>query len=337
MPDVLCFVFSLRSQLPLLESDLYDICKKCAQGGLQESDVTWSKQTASTIVCTAPGYPEPNYPRGAAVTGLDTVTDMGADDNVKVYHAGTAAAVPPVCPAGVASAVSYPALPGRATGPETQGGCPYGFGASPKAASAISAGSAATATPAVGTATAPSASGGCPYGFGAPKRSVLPTPTSEAPMPMPPHPPVVQTTAAAGRCPFGHGGSGVVASVGTAAISSPQQLAASTGCPMGFSAVPAPTPVGTTAATAASSAGGNSGGCPMGYGAVTTTASTATTTAAVPTESHCQSDRVVTNGGRVLAVTGIGATLKEAVDIAYAGVRAVHFEGMHYRTDIARR
>ena len=47
--------------------------------------------------------------------------------------------------------------------------------------------------------------------------------------------------------------------------------------------------------------------------------------------------RAVTNGGRVLAVTGLGSTLRSAVSTAYRGVKTVHFEGMHYRTDIARR
>lgn len=46
---------------------------------------------------------------------------------------------------------------------------------------------------------------------------------------------------------------------------------------------------------------------------------------------------VVTNGGRVLAITGLGATLKAAVDTSYEAVRHVHFDGAHYRRDIARK
>jgi len=46
---------------------------------------------------------------------------------------------------------------------------------------------------------------------------------------------------------------------------------------------------------------------------------------------------VVTSGGRVLSVTGCGATLREAVDRAYAGVEKISFEGMFYRKDIAHR
>ncbi|MGH2436953.1 MAG: phosphoribosylamine--glycine ligase, partial [bacterium] len=47
--------------------------------------------------------------------------------------------------------------------------------------------------------------------------------------------------------------------------------------------------------------------------------------------------RLVTAGGRVLNVVGIGEKLEEAVDRAYAGVARIHFEGMHFRTDIGRR
>jgi phosphoribosylamine--glycine ligase len=45
--------------------------------------------------------------------------------------------------------------------------------------------------------------------------------------------------------------------------------------------------------------------------------------------------RVVTNGGRVLGITGLGATLAEARDRAYAGLRRISFAGMRARTDIA--
>ena len=49
---------------------------------------------------------------------------------------------------------------------------------------------------------------------------------------------------------------------------------------------------------------------------------------------------VVCSGGRVLAVTGVGADLKEAVAKAYAGVNAIKFEceeGAMFRTDIAAK
>ncbi|KAJ2625198.1 hypothetical protein GGF44_005200, partial [Coemansia sp. RSA 1694] len=45
---------------------------------------------------------------------------------------------------------------------------------------------------------------------------------------------------------------------------------------------------------------------------------------------------VVTAGGRVLAVTGVGSSLGEALQRAYAGVGRVSFEGAHWRTDIGK-
>jgi phosphoribosylamine---glycine ligase len=45
--------------------------------------------------------------------------------------------------------------------------------------------------------------------------------------------------------------------------------------------------------------------------------------------------RVVTAGGRVLAVTGVGATLDAARDRAYQACGEISFEGMQYRRDIA--
>jgi len=47
--------------------------------------------------------------------------------------------------------------------------------------------------------------------------------------------------------------------------------------------------------------------------------------------------KVVTAGGRVLAVTALGADLKAAVGCAYAAVKRISFKGAQYRNDIARR
>lgn len=44
--------------------------------------------------------------------------------------------------------------------------------------------------------------------------------------------------------------------------------------------------------------------------------------------------KFVTNGGRVLGVTGIGKNLDEAIQIAYEGVKLVNFKDKHFRTDI---
>ncbi len=49
------------------------------------------------------------------------------------------------------------------------------------------------------------------------------------------------------------------------------------------------------------------------------------------------SGQLVTAGGRVIAVSAFGNTLQEAVELAYQGVDAVHFEGKTFRRDIAHR
>ncbi len=47
-----------------------------------------------------------------------------------------------------------------------------------------------------------------------------------------------------------------------------------------------------------------------------------------------ENGKFLTNGGRVLGVTGIGKDLDEAIKIAYQGVDMINFENMHYRKDI---
>jgi phosphoribosylamine--glycine ligase len=46
-------------------------------------------------------------------------------------------------------------------------------------------------------------------------------------------------------------------------------------------------------------------------------------------------ERLVTNGGRILGVTGVAPSVAEARERAYAGCGRIHFEGMVYRRDIA--
>jgi phosphoribosylamine--glycine ligase len=54
------------------------------------------------------------------------------------------------------------------------------------------------------------------------------------------------------------------------------------------------------------------------------------------TTTGARTDGEVTAGGRVLGVTALGGTLGEARDRAYAGVAAISWPGMQYRSDIAR-
>lgn len=48
-----------------------------------------------------------------------------------------------------------------------------------------------------------------------------------------------------------------------------------------------------------------------------------------------ESGQVLTNGGRVLTVVAMGKTTAEAREKVYANIPRIHFEGCHYRKDIA--
>ncbi len=50
-----------------------------------------------------------------------------------------------------------------------------------------------------------------------------------------------------------------------------------------------------------------------------------------------QDGQVLTSGGRVLCVTVLGETVKQAQQRAYELSKSIHFEGMQYRTDIGHR
>ncbi len=47
--------------------------------------------------------------------------------------------------------------------------------------------------------------------------------------------------------------------------------------------------------------------------------------------------QIVTNGGRVLGVTALGNDLRAAQAAAYAAVQKIHFDGAHFRRDIAAK
>ena len=50
-----------------------------------------------------------------------------------------------------------------------------------------------------------------------------------------------------------------------------------------------------------------------------------------------ENGKLLTNGGRVLAITSSGPTLKQAIDNAYRAASKIHFDGMHYRRDIGQK
>ncbi|KAG7290282.1 Bifunctional purine biosynthetic protein ade1 [Staphylotrichum longicolle] len=48
-------------------------------------------------------------------------------------------------------------------------------------------------------------------------------------------------------------------------------------------------------------------------------------------------DQLLSSGGRVIAATAVGDSLRAAVDKAYEGVKLINFDGMYFRKDIAHR
>jgi phosphoribosylamine--glycine ligase len=47
-------------------------------------------------------------------------------------------------------------------------------------------------------------------------------------------------------------------------------------------------------------------------------------------------DKVVTNGGRVIAVSALGNSMKEALDLAMDNAGKIQFQNKYYRQDIAQ-
>ena len=47
-----------------------------------------------------------------------------------------------------------------------------------------------------------------------------------------------------------------------------------------------------------------------------------------------KNNTVVTNGGRVIAVTSIAESIQKALEISYDSIDTIHFDKMNYRKDI---
>lgn len=54
-------------------------------------------------------------------------------------------------------------------------------------------------------------------------------------------------------------------------------------------------------------------------------------------KSQPLTNQILTNGGRVLSITGVGADFKEALNQAYKSIESIKFEGIYYRRDIGHR
>ena len=70
--------------LPRLESDLLEIMLACSDGNLADIDMRWSERASVTVMLASKGYPGA-YETGLPISGLNAV-----DDDVLVFHAGTA-------------------------------------------------------------------------------------------------------------------------------------------------------------------------------------------------------------------------------------------------------
>lgn len=72
--------------LPLLNSDLFEICLSCVNKTLKPSLVTWKTGACATVVMASGGYPD-SYPKGKVITGIEDANKL---ENIQVFHAGTA-------------------------------------------------------------------------------------------------------------------------------------------------------------------------------------------------------------------------------------------------------
>lgn len=56
-----------------------------------------------------------------------------------------------------------------------------------------------------------------------------------------------------------------------------------------------------------------------------------------PVTGRQSAEKYFTSGGRVLVVTGLGDTIKDAIDLTYKAVENISFDGIHYRKDIGKK
>jgi len=70
--------------MPMLESDLVDICMAIVENRLEHEDVRWSETPHTFVVAVSHGYPG-SYDTGVKISGIDAAAENGI-----VFHAGTA-------------------------------------------------------------------------------------------------------------------------------------------------------------------------------------------------------------------------------------------------------
>lgn len=69
--------------MPMLESDLVDICVAVAENRLEHEDVRWSETAHTFVVAVSDGYPG-SYDTGVEISGIGAAAEHGI-----VFHAGT--------------------------------------------------------------------------------------------------------------------------------------------------------------------------------------------------------------------------------------------------------
>lgn len=70
--------------LPLLESDLTEICQACIDGTLDQVEIVWQDRAALTVVMASGGYPG-DYTVGVEISQIEVAEARGC----LVFHAGT--------------------------------------------------------------------------------------------------------------------------------------------------------------------------------------------------------------------------------------------------------
>jgi phosphoribosylamine--glycine ligase len=73
-----------QALMPLLKTDLAEVCLAVAQGRLHEINLEWENKTAATVVMSAEGYPGP-YRQGDLIAGIDKTKNL---PGVCVFESG---------------------------------------------------------------------------------------------------------------------------------------------------------------------------------------------------------------------------------------------------------
>ena len=71
--------------LPRLRTDLATVLLACAEGRLDEIELSWSSHVAVSVVIASAGYPG-DYETGKPISGIESAEEL---PGVTVYHAGT--------------------------------------------------------------------------------------------------------------------------------------------------------------------------------------------------------------------------------------------------------